>query len=95
MVIVLILVVFKLDNIYMKVSELNAALAEVSAALTAVSDQLAKATQEIIDAVADAELPAEVTAKLEGLKGLVSTLKDASQKLDDLNTDKPPPPPEP
>lgn len=83
-------------HIMAKVSSLGPALDEISTGLTAVSDQLAKATSEIITAIADAELPAEVTLKLEGLKGLATTLKEAAQKLDDLNPDaEPPPPPTP
>lgn len=86
------LIYSEIINIRMKVSELGVILDGVSASLTAVQEQLIKATDEILAAVTDAELPAEVVAKIESIKTMGDVLKAAAQKLDDINPDNPPPP---
>lgn len=91
-IVILFLILLEIQNTNMKVSELSPVLTEVSGALTNISGQLAKATTEIIAAVSDAELPAEVVAKLEGIKTLANDLTSAAQKLDDLNPDPSTPP---
>lgn len=79
-----------IKNITMKLSELKLVLDGISDSLVAISDQLAKATDEIIAALSNVEIPADASATLDGLKALAATLKAEAQKLDDLNADAPP-----
>lgn len=92
-------------EIMAKVSELKDlltpikdALTEAAGSLAQVGPQLDKATKEIIDALGklDVDLPEEVTSAIadigtiaSGLKATGSSLKTASQTLDDLNPDAP------
>lgn len=82
------IIVNQLRKIIMDQAALATALGGVSDSLTSVGDQLAKATAEIVTAVANAGATTpEVNAAVTKLQGLASALATAAQTLDDLNPD--------
>jgi len=71
-------------------AELATALGGISDSLDATSIELAKATQEIVTAVANAGATTpEVDAAVARLQALSTNLANAAKTLDDLNPDAP------
>jgi uncharacterized protein YoxC len=77
-------------DVQMNQAELLASLSGVGDAMTAVSDQLAKATAEIIAALANSGgTTPEVDAAVAKLQTLSTQLAGLAKSLDDLHPDTP------
>lgn len=76
------------------VNELETLLAPIVTSLEEVGTQLSKAKDEIIAALGGVgQIPVGALQKIEALGAIATSLKAASQALDDLNPDTPAPTP--